>query len=104
MVDQSLVSWERGFGQLEVEDATCFEHSAVLLPLGAHNDVSGSSNSNTSCNGGTPSRRSTTACNMKMPPPPWATDIKADTDPPIRLRMQCRDMLCRRSMEVNWQD
>mmetsp|Transcript_81282 Transcript_81282/g.161322 ORF Transcript_81282/g.161322 Transcript_81282/m.161322 type:complete len:592 (-) Transcript_81282:184-1959(-) len=103
MVDQSLVSWERGFGQLEVEDATCFEHGAVLLPLGAHNDVPGSSSSD-NCNGGNVNRRSTTDCNVNMPPPPWATDIKADTNPPVRLRMQCRDMLCRRSMEVSWQD
>jgi len=104
MVDQSLVSWERGFGQLEVEDAACFEHGDMLLPLGAIIDVSGSSSSGTCCNGGTSSRLSTTASNMNMPPPPWATEIKADTDPPVRLRMQCRDMLCRRSMEVNWHD
>lgn len=39
-----------------------------------------------------------------LPLPPWAVDMPAVTAPPLRLRMVSRDMLVRRSMELQWDD
>eukprot|EP00928_Gymnodinium_smaydae_P037480 TRINITY_DN26008_c0_g1_i2.p1 TRINITY_DN26008_c0_g1~~TRINITY_DN26008_c0_g1_i2.p1 ORF type:complete len:593 (-),score=111.89 TRINITY_DN26008_c0_g1_i2:104-1882(-) len=107
MPDASLVSWERGFGDFDdyppsslVPSGASPSLSAQPSPPLAPNDASPSFSSSPAAGGSPRAGRS----GDLLPPPPWASNPGVETRPPVRLRMRCADMLCRRSMEVAWTD
>eukprot|EP00929_Paragymnodinium_shiwhaense_P082721 TRINITY_DN43734_c0_g2_i1.p1 TRINITY_DN43734_c0_g2~~TRINITY_DN43734_c0_g2_i1.p1 ORF type:complete len:621 (+),score=143.63 TRINITY_DN43734_c0_g2_i1:74-1936(+) len=81
-LDDTLTSWELGVPAGDHGGAPFDAAAWCILPRGSPGGASSST---------TP-----------FPVPPWAMEDRQESRPPVRLRMQSSDMLCRRSMEVSW--